>query len=60
VQQEKTFHQKGEDHDKLQNSLKFSENSKGQIQPKELEKVWNFLCHIFSSKELISGEISGD
>ncbi|XP_048742612.1 proline-serine-threonine phosphatase-interacting protein 1-like [Ostrea edulis] len=37
--QEKTYHQKGEEYDKLQNSLKFSENNRGQVQPKELDKL---------------------
>lgn len=42
-QQEKTFHQKGEDYDKIQNSLKFSENNRSQLQPKEMDKVGIFL-----------------
>lgn len=37
--QEKTFHIKGEDYDKLQNSVKYSE--RGQATPKELEKLRN-------------------
>ncbi|XP_022341405.1 proline-serine-threonine phosphatase-interacting protein 2-like isoform X2 [Crassostrea virginica] len=37
--QEKTFHQKGEDYDKIQNSLKFSENNRSQLQPKEMDKL---------------------
>ncbi|XP_061188537.1 proline-serine-threonine phosphatase-interacting protein 1-like [Saccostrea echinata] len=40
--QEKTFHLKGEDYDKVQNSLKFTENNnRGQPTTKELEKLRN-------------------
>lgn len=37
--QEKTFHQKGEIHDELQNSLKFMEKTRNTVVPKDLEKV---------------------
>lgn len=37
--QEKTFHQKGETCEELQNSLKFMENTRNTIQTKDIEKL---------------------
>lgn len=37
--QEKTFHQKGETYEELQNSLKFMENTRNTIQTKDIEKL---------------------